>query len=405
MAAPTPPASAATLELIERHLDRAYLVELLLRLAAVPTDVPLGYQTLIEPDDPKLVHYVQEVLRPELVRIGCYDVIEAPRNNLIVAAGPATEDGALLIQNYTPIQHHQHMERPFSPRIASARAYGVEGPAIFAQGVSQNKSHQAVMLAVLKLLRDSGAEPRGRLYWAVNNEGRSSHLCSEAIIGSLDELPTFGILQNRTNLRISLGNRGRLDVHVHVRGKTSHSSMPQNGLNAIEGAAMVISRLQHLTWPDRHPQLGGRQAVVYKVRYEPLAPHTLPSDAYLTVDRRLLPGDDLEQATAEIRAAIGDLAPFEVQVKPGVAMLPALVEPMHTGVQSLQAANSAVRGHAAEMFYGQGTFDAGGPCALGIPTVMFGASGGDWPLGVDFIPIEALITEAKVLAYMILSRG
>src|SRR5690349_7319097 len=46
---------------LAQQLDVAYLVETLCRLARVPTDVPLGFQTLMEPDDPKLVHYVQEV--------------------------------------------------------------------------------------------------------------------------------------------------------------------------------------------------------------------------------------------------------------------------------------------------------------------------------------------------------
>ena len=57
--------------LIERSLDCAYLVESLSELARVPTAVPLGAQTLIEPDHPQLVHYVQRVLRPELIRLGC----------------------------------------------------------------------------------------------------------------------------------------------------------------------------------------------------------------------------------------------------------------------------------------------------------------------------------------------
>src|SRR5262245_40450702 len=73
--------------LVERHLDRRYLVDCLTRLTRVPTDVPLGYETLIEPDDPKLVHYVQEVVRPELVRLGIYDLLDAPRNNLVACYG------------------------------------------------------------------------------------------------------------------------------------------------------------------------------------------------------------------------------------------------------------------------------------------------------------------------------
>src|SRR5262249_54376833 len=43
---------------IDAHLDREYLVRTLSRLATVPTDVPMGYETYMEPDDPKLVHYV-----------------------------------------------------------------------------------------------------------------------------------------------------------------------------------------------------------------------------------------------------------------------------------------------------------------------------------------------------------
>jgi hypothetical protein len=171
---------------IERHLDCAYLVETLSRLAHVPTDVPLGWQTLMEPDDPKLVYYVQKVLRPELVRLGMYDLLDVPRNNLVTRLGTGESGRSLLIQNYTPTQHHNLMEDPFSDKVGSAVAYGCDEPVVFGQGVSQNKAHQAVMLTVLKLLHTSGARLRGRLYWpsttrdgAVTPARRRSSLHSE----------------------------------------------------------------------------------------------------------------------------------------------------------------------------------------------------------------------------------
>ena len=390
--------------IVERHLDRAYLVETLSRLATVPTDVPLGFETLMAPDDPKLVHYVQDVVRPELVRLGVYDLLDVAGNNLVARLGSGETDRTLLIQNYTAAQHHNLMDEPFSGKVGTAAAWGVDEPCVFGQGVSQNKAHQAVMLAVLKLLAESGTRLRGRLFWAVNNEARSSHACSEAIVAALGHTPEFGIIQLGTDLKLSLGNRGRIDVRVHVRGKVSHSSRPDLGLSAIDGAAEVIRRLQGLAWPDRHPLLGGRHAVVYKARYEPLAPHTLPSDAYLTIDRRLLPGDDPAAVPDEIRGAIGDLAPWTATVEGDVFMLPALVAADHPGVQALQAANRRVRGREAETYHGLGTFDAGGPGALGVPTVMYGASGGEFPVGVDFVPISAIETEARVLAHLILDQ-
>jgi acetylornithine deacetylase/succinyl-diaminopimelate desuccinylase-like protein len=399
-----PPGRSGVDALIDDFFDRAYLVEMLSQLARVPTDVPLGFQTLMEPDDPKLVHYVQEVLRPELVRLGVYDLLDAPRNNLVARLGSGTSSQSLLIQNYTPTQHNNLMENPFSGRVGSAAAHGCDEPAVFGQGVSQCKAHQAVMLATLKLLRESGVELRGRLYWAINNEGRSSHACSEAILAALPEKPQFGILQIDTGLTVSLGNRGRVDVDVRVRGIATHSSVPDEGLSAIEGAHEVITRLRQLRWMDTHPLLGGRHALVYKIQYAPLAPHTLPSDAVLTVDRRLLPGDDPAAAAEEIRAVIGDLAPYTVTVERGVYMLPALVDPEHQGVQALQAAHAAIHGHPAATQYGRGSFDAGGPCAAGVPTVMYGAGGGAGLLGADFVPIAAAVAEAKVLAHLILSQ-
>jgi acetylornithine deacetylase/succinyl-diaminopimelate desuccinylase-like protein len=383
------------------EIDERYLVDTLCALARVPTDVPLGFDTLIEPDDPKLVHYVQDVVRPALVRIGVYDLRDVPRNNLVACLGSGRSGRALLIQNYTPAQHHNLMEDPFSGKVGNAAAYGCPEPAVFGQGVSQTKAHQAVMLAVLKALVESGARLAGTLYWAVNNEGRSSHACSEAILAALDPKPSFAIVQIGTGLALSLGNRGRVDINVHIRGRAAHSSTPEEGLSAIDGANDVVSRLRGLTWSDRHPILGGRHAIVYKMRFDPVAPHTLPAEAFLTVDRRLLPGDDPEEATAEVRRAIGDMAPYEVAVETGVCMWPALVDPASEWVAALKAAHERVTGSEVQTVYGRGTFDAGGPGRLGVPAVMYGASGGVWPTGADFVPISAALTEARVLAGLI----
>jgi acetylornithine deacetylase/succinyl-diaminopimelate desuccinylase-like protein len=358
----------------------------------------------MEPDDPKLVHYVQGVVRPELERIGVPEVIDAG-NNLVAAFGPLGTGRSVLIQSYCVSQHHNLMEGPFTGKVESAVAYGFDELAVFGMGVSQNKAHQAVLLAVFKLLVDTGARPGGRLFWSVNCEGRSSHACTAAILEALPEKPGFCVVQYGSGLRMSLGNRGRVDVNVHVRGKSTHSSVPQAGLSAIDGANEVMNRLKTLTWPDTHPILGGRQAVVYKLAFEPLAPHTLPSDAYLTIDRRLLPGEEPESAAGEIRQHLGDMAPYGLTVEPGVFMLPALVAPDEPYVRAFQAANQIIRGHRAQEYHHGGTYDAGGTASAGIPTIMFGAA---CPVpgltGVDFVTVADMETEASVLAELVLTQ-
>jgi acetylornithine deacetylase/succinyl-diaminopimelate desuccinylase-like protein len=403
---------------VAEGIDRAYLVETLSKLARVPTGPSPGFDTLMDPDDPKLVRYVQDVMRPEITRLGHYDIIDAALNNIVVRLGTGESDKTLLIQNYTPTLHFTMMHDPLSGKVGNAARYGYDEPAVFGQGVSTNKCHQAAMLAVLKMLSASGVELRGRLYWAVNNEGRSSHACSEAVLASLDRQPSFSILQMPTGLEISLGQRGRVDVDVHVKGKAAHSSSPDQGLSAIDGAYLVMERIRRMSWPDDHPLLGSRQRpIVYKIKYEPVAPHTLPSDAYLTIDRRMLPGDSPDAATAEIRNVIGDLSPYEVTVERGVYMLPALVDPEHDGVRNLHEAHAATTGNVANTFYRWGTFDAGGLCSLGVPAVLYGAGGESagmgsegargsllWPEGEDFVTISSMETEARVLARLILTQ-
>ena len=383
-------------------IDERYLTETLLELMAVPTDVPLGPATLMEPDDPKLVRYVQDVLRPRLYAVGAHDLIDAGRNNLVARVGRGTGGSSLLLLVYTVSQHHNLMADRYPGWIGNGREYGYDEPCAFGQGVSQNKLHQAVALTVLKLLRDEGIDLSGRLYVAINNEGRSSHLCSELILSAIEPKPAGAILLNKSDLGIQLGNRGRVDAIVTVRGKATHSSRPRLGLSAIDGANEVINRIRAMRFPEQHPILGGRHAVVYQVTYDPIAPHTLPESARLLVDRRLLPGDDPDEAVAEIRGAIGDPAPYEVTVERSVHMWPSLVDPDAALVRDLGAAYTAVTGEQARTFYGGGTYDAGGPSSFGVPTVTFGAGGGDWPLGIDYVPLSQVVAEARIIARLIL---
>jgi acetylornithine deacetylase/succinyl-diaminopimelate desuccinylase-like protein len=383
------------------RLDERYLVDTLVRLLQIPTEVPLGANTLMEPDDPKLVHYVQEVIRPELGRLGVGAVIDAPLNQLVVRLGTGTSPETLLVQVYTPTQHANFMADPFSGTIAVPP--GETEPAAYGQGASQNKAHMAAVLAVLKLLIETGVTLAGTLYVAVNNEGRSSHACTEAILSVLDPKPRHAILAIGTDMRITAGNRGRVDIHVRVRGRACHSSDPSSGLSAIEGVHEVMTRLRRLKLDGTHPRLGPQALVVYQITYEPLAPHTLPGAALMKVDRRLLPGEDVDVAVSAVRAALADVTPWRIEVERGVFMRSALVDESAPIIRVLREAGERVLGHVPPVAYPRSCFDAGGLTSAGIPAVMFGASGGsgDIVYGDDWVSLSKVVQEAKILALAI----
>lgn len=384
----------------EGHLDERYLVDTLVELLRVDCSVPLGPETLIEPEHPKLVHYVQEVLRPKLVDIGLHELVDLPKGQLGARFGAGETDESLLLMAYTPVQHYNLMEEPLSGKIAVPE--GVGEPCAFGQGASQNKAHFAALLTMLKAFVDSGTELSGTLHVVANNEGRSSHECSRALLPQLDPRPDGGVVLFGGSNQLWVGNRGRVDVLVHIYGEVAHSSTPDHEANAILGATEAINRLRAMEFPGEHPQLGGRHAVPYQVTYEPVAPHTFPGYARIKVDRRLLPGDNPDDAAAEIREAIGELEPFTVEVERDVFMEPSLVDPDDPVVRGLQGAIRSLDGEEAEEGYWDGAYDAGGPTNVGIPSVTYGrpVHNAGSVVGTDYVSLAGVQEEARILGRM-----
>ncbi|MFC5824696.1 peptidase dimerization domain-containing protein [Nonomuraea insulae] len=379
-------------------LTGEYVVDALAALARVPSAVPLGARTLIAPDHPTLVHYVQDHLRPRFLETGATDIIDLPANQFAVRFGDG-HGPVLALMAYTPTQHHNLMPDPWSGRIRTPIERGVDEPCLFGQGVSQNKAHQACLLDLARWIVAERVPLHGTLLLCVNNEGRSSHDCSRAILDALPYRPDLVVQLFCTAFEVSVGNRGRVDVIVDVTGQATHSSNPPDEGRVIDVVADVVVRLRELdaTVRDRaeHPELGREQVVPYLVSYEPLAPHTLPASARITVDRRLLPGTDPAEAAREIAAALEGIEGCEV--RPGVTMLPAYLPPERREVLgALDAAVTARLGEARHGVYG-GSFDAGGPSERGIPTVMFGVPAEGDLLGDDFVRLSAVRDEAAVL--------
>lgn len=382
------------------------LVEDLRALARVPSAVPLGARTLIAPDDPILQAY-HRVLRPRFAdlagQVPGARVVDLPLEQYAVHVEGAAPGPTMMFMAYTPTQHHNEMGDPWSGDLRVPP--GEDELAVFGQGVTQNKAHQAVLLELLRRLAAGGGITRGSLWLCVNNEGRSSHGCSTAILDAMPEVPDLVVELFCTGFACTVGNRGRVDIHVDLEGRATHSSSPPAVGRVIDAAADVVvalRELDHEAAARTHPELGAEQVVPYLVRYDPLAPHTLPQRARVTVDRRLLPGTSPGDATTELAAGLRRLlgaAPHgcAMNVTEGVAMLPYLLDAGQRAVLApLEDAIRARLGEVRHQVHG-GTFDAGGPAARGIPTVMFGVPEAGGLLGDDYLALAPLREEADIV--------
>jgi acetylornithine deacetylase/succinyl-diaminopimelate desuccinylase-like protein len=365
---------------------------------AADTGARVG-ENRIDPDDPRVAEFASEVAAPTLEALGAtVDVDEL--NNVVAAFGPLTGNELALV-SYCAIHHGNEM----SDSLRAVRL-SRDGAEIWrGLGASQGKGGFAAVCAALDLLRRHEVELAGSVAAIVSSEASSTHRSAESLFARLRPLPFGAVLTVGTGNRLSLGNRGRVDVVVEIPGEATHSSAPERGSNPIPRVGGVLERLGSLELgPERHELLGGRSLVPYKLICGPVAPHTIPSSCTLVLDRRLLPGDDPAEAVAEVATA---LAGLDVEVTQGAAMLPALVDADACVVTVLQEAAAAALGRRLEAFYPPYTFDAGYACALGVPAVMCGPAtsdtGGSAVLSEDVVSLEQLRQAAALYAAAIAS--
>jgi acetylornithine deacetylase/succinyl-diaminopimelate desuccinylase-like protein len=208
--------------------------------------------------------------------------------------------------------------------------------------------------------------------------------------------------------QIQLGNKGRIDILVSVRGRQAHSSRPWEGTNAIEGAVKVLEKLKPLMpYPadKTHPQLGQVSLTPTSIESLPKATHTIPSECRILLDRRLLPGDDSDQAIKELENTIGNLEPFSVEVKRKDFMYPCEVCKDAGIVISLREAIQTMLGREAEYSYSTAANDTGLLNVKGIQTVNYGSRDIRFQhTDHDLVSVNSVFETAKVLAFMALHR-
>jgi acetylornithine deacetylase/succinyl-diaminopimelate desuccinylase-like protein len=345
----------------------------------------------VDPLDPRLTRFAHEVAAPAFEELGA--TVEVDRlNNVVGRFGDLTGE-ELLFLGYPALHHGNEMEEPLRAR----RVEAPNGSELWVGvGASQSKGGLAAVCAAVSALRAEGARLAGRVLVGVCSEGSSTHESSTVLYEALDPLPAGAVLTVGTRNRISLGNRGRVDVVVEIAGVPTHSSVAARlGRNPIPLVAEVQRRLAELRLDQEpHPLLGPRSILPYKLVCGPVAPHTTPAWCRLVLDRRLLPGDDPVAAVEEVGRVLDGLE--HVTVRRGAAMLPALVGEDAPVVRALR------RLKRLETFYPESTFDAGYPCSLGVPTVMCGPLSGELDttgvLGDDFVARDQLVEAAQIYA-------
>ena len=387
---------------VRRERVRAVLQE----LVRVPSP-----QTELLEAEPKLREFMRAALLPRMEALGFVDARLDAMGNLIAQTG-AGAGRSLMLVAHAMNQPPSTMPDPYGGRVIDARPHGLPGEAVLGKGASEQKGTLAAMLHAIEAVRDAGIALEGRLVFVCCVSGETGkHDAIRHVIEREGVRADLAFVYGN-DLGLQLGNRGRVDVKAVVRGEACHSSRPHTGANAVTGATEFLRRLAEAIPNSRsHAQLGTAWLTCNRIESLPKSTHTVPARCELSLDRRLLPGEDPDAAVAEIAAVAASMAgyadpvsgkPLAVSIEKGAVMYPSLVTEDAAVVRLLKQGCEAMLGRVPQAFYGQSAHDQGYLNAVGIPTVNFGSGEERFAhTDLDMASVDKTFDAAKVYAWMI----
>jgi succinyl-diaminopimelate desuccinylase len=177
---------------------------------------------------------------------------------------------------------------------------------LYGRGACDAKGAIASMAEAARLLIARKAEWRGTLLLTfvadeeINSIG-SKHVVEDAQIrqAPIDAV----IIGEPTSNQVHAAHKGVLRPLLRVRGQTAHSSRPELGINAIQKAGLLLALLdaEDRKLRDRnHALLGPATLTVTRISGG-IADNVVPDACEIVLDRRLLPGEEADDALDELR--------------------------------------------------------------------------------------------------------
>ncbi|WP_313428573.1 M20 family metallopeptidase [Siminovitchia terrae] len=193
------------------------------------------------------------------------------------------------------------MYSPFSGEIVGEKLYG--------RGASDMKSGLAAMyLAIESLFKEGRKLSKEIVFLATAGEEVDSCGARTYLEGQTMENVEALVIGEPTNEKVVIGHKGALWIEIVTLGKTAHGSMPDKGINAVEGMSKVIHMLDSLNkkWKVSTEPLGESSLAVTKINGG-VQTNVIPDRCSMSVDIRSVPPQSHQQLLTEIKNNLNEL--------------------------------------------------------------------------------------------------
>ncbi len=165
---------------------------------------------------------------------------------------------------------------------------------IYGRGATDMKGGTASIVTAIRRVADSGVELQGDLIFAAVAGEETDSCGAKRFVDNHECLPELAgvIIPEPTDFSIVTAHRGMFWLEIVTRGKTAHSSTPEQGINAIISARRVLEELENYKIPaEPHPALG-RCTMSINTISGGKAMNVVPDKCSIGIDVRTLPGQN-----------------------------------------------------------------------------------------------------------------
>lgn len=266
--------------------------------------------------------HIAELIYYQLQKLG-YDDVFIDRVGNVIGIMKAQEAYDKNIVFSSHLDHGEPEDRnlwdyePYSGDVDDEFIYGVG--ASDAKGAISTQIYSGFILKKLGLLK------KGNYITAfIVQEGSAgcfgTKYLYEKTFKNKEIKPNLVILGNASSLNIYLGHRGRVELELTVYGRTNHSIIPRLGINAVYKSSSVIKLIEELAESmPLHPMLGESSISITRIKTLPESMSAVPDRCIISLDRRFLPFEGIDEVKGQIQAIIDKVASedsvFKAEVK------------------------------------------------------------------------------------------
>lgn len=380
------------------NIDEQFLVTTLKKMVAIRSENPFQEEPRAGFREKEMGEFFAEAMNETGLKVESREV-KPGRPNVFGLKKGSTGDVCLMLCG--------HLDTARTDGYPDAYRVVEKDQKIYGRGACDMKAALAAKLEVARLLSTTDISLSGDLILAGVMDEEYQMLGSKDV-GSNGPKAMQGIIGEPTDLSVCPSNKGRISVFFRTFGRSAHSSVPEEGENAIVRMGKVILRFEN--YNDDLLQ-GKAHSLCGHGRFNPgviaggVQVNTVPDICEMEVDRRTLPGETVDEVYAQFRSRLETLKNQDPGFRYEITEPSWLIPPNDISVHE-PVVQSLLRGceHLFNRKVEVKAFVAGSDAPnLGFPTVVCGpGSIAQAHSTNEFVSRDQLVDAVKIYLWAVL---